>query len=76
MGVDSAGFAEFPTCLSPFACQTGRAIRLVCLGFSAKTTYALLALIEPLLLLGVAGTVLVILVALYLPIFSMGTLVR
>lgn len=37
---------------------------------------ALLALVEPLMLLGVAGTVLVILVALYLPIFSMGTLVR
>lgn len=37
---------------------------------------ALLALVEPLLLLVVAGTVLVILIALYLPIFSMGTLVR
>ena len=37
---------------------------------------ALLALVEPLLLLGVAGTVLVILIALYLPIFSVGTLVR
>ena len=37
---------------------------------------ALLSLVEPLLLLGVAGTVLVILIALYLPIFSVGTLVR
>lgn len=36
----------------------------------------LLALVEPLLLLGVAGTVFVILVALYLPIFSVGTLAR
>jgi type IV pilus assembly protein PilC len=36
----------------------------------------LLALVEPLLLIGVAGTVLVILVALYLPIFSAGTLAR
>ena len=37
---------------------------------------ALLALVEPLLLLAVAATVLVILIALYLPIFSVGTLVR
>src|SRR3989304_4421994 len=37
---------------------------------------SLLALVEPLLLLGVAGTVLVILIALYLPIFSVGPLVR
>ena len=36
----------------------------------------LLALIEPVLLLAVGGTVLVILVALYLPIFSMGTMIR
>lgn len=36
----------------------------------------LLALVEPLLLLGVAGVIFVILVALYLPIFSVGTLVR
>jgi len=37
---------------------------------------ALMALVEPVLLLGVAGTVLVILIALYLPVFSFGTLVR
>jgi len=36
----------------------------------------LLALTEPVLLLAVGGTVLVILVALYLPIFSMGTMIR
>ncbi len=36
----------------------------------------LLAFFDPLLLLAVGGTVLVILVALYLPIFSMGTMIR
>jgi type IV pilus assembly protein PilC len=37
---------------------------------------ALLALVEPLLLLVMGGTILVILVALYLPIFSIGSVVR
>lgn len=36
----------------------------------------LMALVEPLLLLGVAAVIFVILVALYLPIFSVGTLVH
>jgi type IV pilus assembly protein PilC len=36
----------------------------------------LVALVEPVLLVGVGTTVLIILVALYLPIFSVGTLAR
>ena len=36
----------------------------------------LLALVEPILLLGVSSVVMVILLALYLPIFSMGSMVR
>ena len=42
---------------------------------SARLT-TLMALLEPLLLLSVAAVIFVILVALYLPIFSVGTLVR